>query len=687
MRVCLPFLALRRSPAALLALACCALASARAAPHSDSPADLTAVPLEQLMSMDVFSASRFSQRASEAPSSVTVITAADIRTYGWRTLADVMRSVRGLHVNYDRTGSYLGGRGFLRPGDYNTRFLLQVNGNRINDAAYDQAPLGGQFPLDLELIERIEFVPGPGSSAYGSNAFFGVINVITKTAGDPTANRVAAQAGSFGARKGSASASWRTAGGTGFLLSASRHMSDGDDLYYPEFDTPEQNNGISAGLDYERGARLFASVAHGPFSFTAIDARRVKGIPTASFMQSFNDPRSRAMDRQTYLALAYRAAAGATEEVSARVVHGRYDSSGDYVVPDLKRTLGHTGSQARWYGAELTLVSTRFSGHKIVAGVDAQGDYSLKQYLFSDAPAYPSYHHKTDGRRTGVYLQDEIALGQDLLLNLGARHDHSPGSHHSTSPRAALIYRMSPSTTFKAIHGGAFRAPNSFEMNFVFPGEGGQEANPGLGPERITTSELALVHDLGNNSHIVATAFSNKVDGLVTLLFNQRNWKMRFENTERASARGIEVEYERKWPSGASLRASYSRSRSFQPKTEEGIMMLSSTGIDPDSNPVGANSPAHLAKVNAALPLGWGWRAGAEAQYTGPRATLAGSTGSFWVANLNLASKRLFGHADLSVGVYNLFDRDYADPGSAEHLQAAIAQDGRTLRVTLAYAF
>lgn len=687
MRACPSFPPTRRGHAAIFALLVCTLYPASASAEHEGIDDLTEVPLEKLMSLEVFSASRFVQRASEAPSSVTVITAADIRTYGWRTLADVARSIRGLHVNYDRSDSYLGTRGFLRPGDYNTRFLLQVNGNRINDAVYDQAPLGSEFPLDLDLVERIEFVPGPGSSVYGSNAFFGVINVITKTAGDPTASQVSAQAASAGAFRGGASASWRTAGGTGFLLSASRRVRDGENLYYREFDTPEQNNGVAEGLDYERGARLFASAAHGPFSATVMYARRLKGIPTASYMQPFNDPRSHTIDRQAYFALAYDAAIGPAEELGARLVHGRYDSVGDYGIDDPARSLAHEGSQARWYGAELTVVSTRVRGHKIVAGLDFQNDYALDLYLFTDKPRYPSFRHRSSSRREGVYLQDEIAIGAKLLLNLGIRHDHFGATSGSTSPRIALIQRLSPSTTFKAIHGTAFRAPNSFEKHFEFPGPGGQEPNPALRPERITSSELALIRDLGYNADLTALVFRNRVDNLVTLLANQRSFKTRFENAARANARGIALEYQQKWRSGATLRASYSRSRASQPRSEKALMMLATNGIDPDSNPVSANSPEHLAKLNAALPLGWGWRLGTEVQYTGPRATLAGTIGGFCIANLNLASARVFNHADLSVGVYNVFDRRYADPGSAEHLQSAIEQDGRNIRVKLAYAF
>ena len=136
--------------------------------------------LEQLMKVQFSTASKHPENVSETPASVTVITRSDIRAYGWRTLAEVLQSVRGYWVNSDRDYSYLGVRGFARPGDNNTRILLLVNGHRLNDNIFYQALIGTEFPLDVELIERIEIVRGPASSLYGTNAFFGVINVVTQ---------------------------------------------------------------------------------------------------------------------------------------------------------------------------------------------------------------------------------------------------------------------------------------------------------------------------------------------------------------------------------------------------------------------------------------------------------------------------------------------------------------------------
>ena len=126
--------------------------------------------LEDLMKLDsgqVFGASERLQPALEAPSSVSFVTAAEIEKYGFRTLADILRSVRGMYVTGDRNFSLVGIRGFAKPGDYNSRILLLVNGHRVNDNVFGQAEIGAEFGLDPATFERVEIIRGPASSLYG----------------------------------------------------------------------------------------------------------------------------------------------------------------------------------------------------------------------------------------------------------------------------------------------------------------------------------------------------------------------------------------------------------------------------------------------------------------------------------------------------------------------------------------
>src|SRR5215470_723596 len=171
-----------------------------------NPVEPTDIPFPELIKMEipfVEAASRYKQLITEAPSSVTVVTSDEVKKYGHRTLADILQSVPGLYVTYDRNYSFLGVRGF-NLGDNNNRVLLLVDGHRLNNSLSDSAYLGTEFILDVDLIDRVEIIRGPGSSLYGNNAFFGVINVITRKGRDMSGNGVEAsgEAGSFDTFKG-----------------------------------------------------------------------------------------------------------------------------------------------------------------------------------------------------------------------------------------------------------------------------------------------------------------------------------------------------------------------------------------------------------------------------------------------------------------------------------------------------
>jgi len=86
--------------------------------------DLSQLSLEELMNLKVdtvYGASKFEQKVTEAPSSVTIITADEIQKYGYRTVSDLLQSVPGFYVTNDRNYSYIGVEGISRPTDYNTR--------------------------------------------------------------------------------------------------------------------------------------------------------------------------------------------------------------------------------------------------------------------------------------------------------------------------------------------------------------------------------------------------------------------------------------------------------------------------------------------------------------------------------------------------------------------------------------
>lgn len=635
-----------------------------------APTDLIQLPIEQLMNIEVSTASKFSQKTTEAPANVTIITANDIKRYGYRTLANVLSSVRGMNVAYDRNYNYLGVRGAGRTGDYNSRVLLLVDGYRLNDNIYDQAAIGTEFPVDVDLIDRVEVVRGPGSSIYGSNAVLGVVNVITKRGRDLNGLEASGELASFDTNKERLSYGKRYENGAELLLSASRYHSSGQDLFFPEFNTPADNNGIAHHLDGDRYKSFLGKLAYAGFTLTSGYSNRDKAVPTASYSTVFNDPNFSVTDGASFLDLGYYGELAKSWDITAHVFQGRYRYEGIYPYAGAPVVLNKDTAQGDWWGTEVKILG-RFEKHKVVAGVEYQDNYRQDQANYDISPYTLILDDKRSSKRDGIYVQDEITLGKGLLLNAGVRNDHYSTMGDAVNPRLGLIWSPADTTALKLLYGTAFRAPNIYELYYGTAGV--QKANPALQPEKIATYEFVVEHSPQQDLRLTADMYRNKINNNITQIADPADGLLVFVNAGQVDARGAEFEAERLWDGGARLRTSYAWQISRDEATHAELV----------------NSPRHLAKLNYSVPVwGDGLRTGLELQYTSSRKTLKGGTaGAHLLTNLTLLSERLAENLDVSASLYNLFDIRYADPGAQEHVQDLIAQDGRSYRLKLNYRF
>lgn len=292
--------------------------------------DLTEISIEQLLNIEVFTSSRFPQKSSEAPSRVTVVDAKAIQKYGYKTLRDILNSIPGLYTTYDRNYTYLGARGFGIPGDYNTRFLMLLDGKRVNDNIYDSFGTDYDGIVNVDLIQRVEFSSGPGSAIYGANAFFGVINVITKNGDDIDGVQVSADYGSENSRRARVTAGNTFENGVDAMISASAYKSDGADLYFSEFDDPATNNGVAQGLDYHEARELFLKLKYDDWGLSVAYNDRKKGIPTATYEQEFNTPPSETIDTLALATLSYDPVINKDSQIFSSLTVGRYVYEGDF---------------------------------------------------------------------------------------------------------------------------------------------------------------------------------------------------------------------------------------------------------------------------------------------------------------------------------------------------------------------
>lgn len=645
-------------------------AGAEAAPTTD----LTALPIEQLLELQVQGASRYPQQISEAPAAVSIVTAEDIKTFGYRTLADVLNSIRGLYLSYDRNYHYLGVRGFSRAGDYNTRALLLVDGVRNNDNIYDQAAIGTDFGIDIDLIDRVEFIAGPGSSVYGPNAFFGVINVITRNGGDFNGAKVSLEAGSARTGKARATYGGRTENGAEWLVSASRYSQRGRDLHFSEFDTPGNNGGVARNLDFDRSTSLFAKLKASELTLTLAHGERKKGTPTASFDQVFDDGRSQVVDTHTSLGAEYRRELKPQLAMTARAQLGYYRYRGDYVYDYPPLTVNHDDSVGNWWGGELHFVSTAFKGQKLAYGGEYRRDTRIDQANYDIAPFFSYLDDRRRAHSYGVYAQDEVALRDDLILNAGLRYDQQSLGGGTANPRLGLIYKLRPATTLKAVYGTAYRTPNAYERYYIVGGSGSQgfKPNPGLAAEHIRSAELVFEHAPDAGQRFLVSLFRNDVRDLISLATDPADGNLMFQNVQGARAKGLEAEWERRWADGLRLKGSYSWQMARDAET--GALL--------------PNAPRHLVKLHFSGPFfGARNRYGLEVLGASARKTLAAEVPSYALANLTLLTTQLARGVELSASIYNLFDRRYFDPASAEFRQDALEQNGRSLRLKMGYQF
>jgi len=641
--------------------------------------------LEDLMNVEVdsvYGASGYKQKVSDAPASITIITADEIRRHGYRTLADILRNVPGFYVTYDRTYDYLGERGFGPPGDYNSRFLLLVDGHRVNDNIFDQAFIGTDFPVDVDLIDRIEIIRGPNSSLYIASALLGVINVVTKPVRDAQNLTVSAELASYGTLKTQLTYGHHFRDGLEMLLSGSYYNSHGQDaIYFPEFFNPATHYGIAQNADYDEYGHFFANLSYGHFRLEGVYGSREKGVPTGAYGSVFDDAANRTIDTRQYLDLRYDRNFGSDWGLMGRVYIDRYPYNDTFIF-DLSsfggpsRAVFNAHGPGEWWGAE-GAASKKLPGNQtLVVGAEFRDNFRQDMVNNLVQPSLPVANVRASSTIAGVYAQDEISLHRGLVLDLGLRYDQYSTFGGTANPRAALIYQPFEKTTLKFLYGQSFRAPNAYELYFQSTNPYFQallpNGNPNLMPETARTTELVVEQNLSHQFLFSVSGYYYPIRGLISAETDPTTGAYLYQNSHHVNLQGTEISLKRQARSGLEAGVSLS-------------LQNAQTGNDGPPLP---NSPHTLAQANLSVPLFHRQLyASTDIDYVSRRNTLQGNFAqAYAVPNFTLFSNALR-HWEVSVSLYNAFNQRFGDPSGPDNPEDIITQDGRSFRVRFAYHF
>jgi iron complex outermembrane receptor protein len=601
--------------------------------------DVTQRPFEELLNTEIITAAKLAHQISGAASAVSIVTAQDIQTYGYRTLDDILSSMRGLHMAHDYAYGYLGGRGYSNPGDYAGRITLLIDGYSAADNYFGQSYFGQDAFLDVELIDRVEYIPGGGSSDYGGGAFLGVINIVTKKGSDFNGTQVALDFASHDTQKQRVTWGQKYDNGAELLLSASAYSSAGHDI------VTDPNSGTVGKAGEEANQRLFMKGSYQGWTLTsAVVQRNIHDPDLVGAMD---------LDTSGFASLKYDTELAPALKLSSHIYAGQYLYASNYgsdFPEDFQRSTG------RWWGLDTKFLSTALDRQTLVWGVEYRDDYKQSNRIHWASGYYPDGRDldvDVSRKTVSLYAYDDISLSPTTQLNVGLRREQRNNDTSFTSPRAALIYTPWAGSTFKLSSGIAHRQPTV---------EREKQWDQIYRMEQVSTHELVWEQRLSASTRLTSSIYRYDIDQIM----------QDGPDAGTLATKGSEFELERLWQGGSQLRLSYAWQQARNSL---------------DQAPI--NSPEHIVKVNFTTPLvGEYLRLGLELQYLGNRPGYAGEDmPSATVANLALTSRNWWPQWHLSLSLRNAFDCNYADVAGPGNAAPTFQRDGRNLWLQISRDF
>jgi outer membrane receptor protein involved in Fe transport len=669
---------------------------------------------------EVLGASRASEAVEDAPASVTIISREELRAMGYPTIAEAIRGVRGVYLSYDDTYHSTGVRGFARPGDYGNRILVLVDGHPTNDNWIWASYIGFDARVDIDDVERIEVIRGAGSIVYGTGAFFGVINLVTRSKDTPSHAEVALST-ALGAGRARVSLVWHPVKDAGLWVSVAGAQSAGLDRYYPEYVSTPTADGPSM-TDYQgnpatglvRDADGFrAATVGGHAWYQALSARwqltsQRKHSPSAPYGTQFGDASTTQSDTRGFVDVQFEPKWDSVESLTrAHFDTYSYANNLSYA-PNSAATPDSFGVEndaytGVWGGVEERLTIKLPPAVKFTVGGDFTQHFTTHQYNIDDRarPGYagpdakPIIDSNNPFKNIAGYGQLDLALAPSVHVSAGARIDYFDSfkfdAGAALSPRLALIIKPYDRGNLKLMAGKAFRAPSVYERYYVATT---QIAGFDLKPEQVLSGEAEFTHRFSSAVSGLITGYTNYVSNLIELgtVLSDGQPVNQYRNTDApVLVLGAESELRHEWRQGFMLAASCSvqkarylndanlrevpnsplvqgSAKGAFPIIGRTLMLATRLSID------GPRFDGQFRKADVSCDPAGAVSVGCPSQGTT-------KTGVVWDLVFSGAVERF--NAKYALGLYNAMDWQYDTVPSSEFLQRTIRQRPRSVLASL----
>ncbi len=677
-----PFM-LRKKQTVLLCImlfANCALAA-----QSD---DLFSMSLKELLQVKVTGSTLSQENLLTVPAAVTVFTHKEINRMGLDYLDELANLVPGFQ-SYRSAQSPLenpiSSRGRLNSLEA-PELLVMVDGQRVDGPRSNGTTVA--YPkYALSYIERVEFIRGPGSAVYGSNAMMGVINIITRL----NVNEVSIAAGSFNRKKLNIQAA-SDLGPVHVELFGQTDIDNGDDYRLPDTfssddintDDPREMNDITVKASWNNSSiniQHHRFVVENFYELAGISNganRREGSLDAIALKQNFNwlniESWIQLEHKESNVTLSgqltpegFLASLSTPTSNDASFVKAKFHNYSESRV-HWHNTLSINDKSDMQFGIEIRHVNApqTIASNNFDIGDLAAGNFPIAYY----GELLPTTQVQEKSKRdiSGQYLQFQHAIFPMTGITLGVRHDdfNELGSH--VTPRLGVVQNLNNQHSIKLLYGEAFRVPSESELhlsnNPVLLG------NPDLKPEIVKTWDLIWVSQLKETAFSLGYFENHFTDAIAEAPTNLGI--PQFQNTKQDPAKGFEFELSHQFSWKWLIRATYtniieSPDESFRQATELGSIIAN----------------YQYEKWNGSIIGAWhGERELVALDSNGHRKALSDNT----IVNAKIGY-RYNPDWEGSFHAKNIFNKDDYAPALGAALTEGIANRGRELLFTVKWTF